>query len=73
MAMNWNQALSTRWNLIREAKKVPLPIDAQATEDRNAVAAAVRGAVSHVPAEPPPNFATMSDKEFRDWKRANFR
>jgi hypothetical protein len=48
-------------------------IDPEATEDRNAVAAAVRGASTQLPPEPPPDFARMSDRELAQWKRQNFR
>lgn len=40
-------------------------VDQGATEDREAVAAAVRGASTKVTAEPPPRFGAMSNSEFR--------
>jgi hypothetical protein len=39
--------------------------DAEATADRNAVAAAVRGASGRAPPEPKPNYGRLSDAEFR--------
>lgn len=43
----------------------------EAEVDRAAVAQAVRGQGGKVPAEPPPNFARMSDAELAAWKRDN--
>ena len=48
-------------------------IDKEATDDRNAVAAAVKGASTKVPADPPPDFSTMSAAEFQAAKRRLFR
>jgi hypothetical protein len=49
------------------------PVDQDASEDRAAVVAAVRGASdAHPPADPPPNFAYMSDQELREYTRKNF-
>lgn len=42
-----------------------LTIDQTATQDREAVAAAVRGASTRVTADPPPKFGGMSNAEFR--------
>ena len=39
--------------------------DKNATEDREVVAAAVRGASTKAPAEQPPNFSRMSNSEYR--------
>lgn len=46
--------------------------DKGVTEDRESVAAAVRGASTKVPDEPeiPSNVATMSDQEFEGWVRS---
>lgn len=40
-------------------------IDVQATEDRMMVTAAIRGASAPAQAEPPPNYARMSDSDLR--------
>jgi hypothetical protein len=48
-------------------------ISKEATEDRDAVAQAVRGASHELPPEPPPNFGSMSDRELAAWKKKNFR
>lgn len=42
-----------------------LQVDPQATADREAVAAAVRGASTKAPAAPPPKLGTMSDAKLR--------
>jgi hypothetical protein len=46
--------------------------DREATEDRAMVAAAVRGAAGHAPAEPAPKFGNMSAAEFGKYTRDNF-
>ena len=60
-----------QWNKVKAAlgkqlndrfKKLP---DRQATDDREAVAAAVRGASTKVSAEPAPKFGSQSNAEFR--------
>ncbi len=52
--------------LSREAESAfKSTVDSVATEDRDAVAAAVRGASTKVTAEPPPSFGHMSNSEFR--------
>lgn len=47
------------------AKKFSKLPDPAITEDRAAVSAAVRGASSRAPAEPPPNLSRMSNSEYR--------
>lgn len=48
------------------AKRASKRIDPQVTEDRAAVAAAVRGASTHrAPETPPPNYAQQSNAEYR--------
>lgn len=49
---------------VREFKSTD--IDENVTEDRNAVAAAVRGASTKAPAETAPNYSNMSNSELRD-------
>jgi len=58
--------------VIRRAQAVPLPIDADATADKLAVVAAIRGASAKVAVEPPPQLGTMSNNELRKWTRDNF-
>jgi hypothetical protein len=53
------------------AKKMGKLPDRQATEDREAVAAAVRGA-SRSPVETPPNYSSMPDGEFQKAKEKAF-
>jgi hypothetical protein len=48
-------------------------IDSLATEDRNAVAMAVKGASGHVPAGPPEDYSSMSTPEFEQAKRRLFK
>jgi hypothetical protein len=48
------------------------PVDPVATDDRDAVAAAVRGASTKVTAEPPPSFGHMSNSEFRKSVREKY-
>lgn len=68
-----------KWNAVKAelgkklhkmASKQP---DQNATEDRNAVAQAVKGASTKAPAEPAPDFSTMSAAEFEQAKRKLFR
>jgi hypothetical protein len=47
-------------------------IDENATVDREAVTAAIRGASAKVAAEPAPDFGRMSDGELREYNRKNF-
>jgi hypothetical protein len=47
------------------AKKFSKMPDKQATEDRETVAAAVRGASTRAPEGKAPNFAAMSDNDFQ--------
>lgn len=48
----------------KEVKSVQ--VDEEATEDRDAVAAAVRGASTRAPADAPVNFGNQSNSEFRN-------
>lgn len=48
----------------KEVKSVTF--DENVTEDRSAVAAAVRGASTKAPTEPPPNYSSLSNAELRD-------
>jgi len=51
------------------AKKVGPPIDEDVTADVAAMVASMRGASAKVSAaDPPPNFSTMSDQDFRAYK-----
>jgi hypothetical protein len=56
----------------RRAQAVPRSIDAEATADRESVAAAVRSAGGRVAVEPAPQLGTMSNNELRKWTRDNF-
>jgi hypothetical protein len=58
-------------DIIREAEKLPPPIDPDATAWRNEISWAVKSASAKRIAEPPPAFGRMTDNEFRDWKRNN--
>jgi len=65
-----------RWTQIEQslakefAKEVKsVTFDENVTEDRSAVAAAVRGASTKAPAEPAPNYTTMTNGELRDEMR----
>jgi len=49
--------------------RMPDPV---ATEDREAVAQAVRGAGGKAPPEPPPDFSRMSDAELRKFTQENW-
>ena len=51
----------------REVESVSF--DKNVSEDRSAVAAAVRGASTKAPTDPPPNYASMSNAELRDEMR----
>jgi hypothetical protein len=57
--------------IIKKARSRP-PIDEDATADRLAVTAAMRGASAKVSPEPPPNFGQMSDQELQRYTRENF-
>jgi hypothetical protein len=48
------------------------PIDPEATEMHDVVAAAVRGASGKASPEPPPNFGQMSDRQLREYTKTNF-
>lgn len=54
------------------AKKFSKMPDRSATEDREAVTAAVRGASTKAPAEAPPNYASSSNADFRKDVRAKY-
>ena len=45
-------------------------VDANATEDRQAVAAAVKGATTRAPESRPPDIGKMSDHEFREYQKS---
>ena len=60
-----NRALK---KMVQEARKVPTREDLIATEDREAVTAAVRGASSKMPPAKAPNLSRMNDQEFADYK-----
>lgn len=49
-----------------------MKVDPEATADRNAVAAAVRGASTKATAEPAPSLGKMSDAELRKYTMDNF-
>jgi hypothetical protein len=57
--------------VIKRAQAVPRPIDAEATADKESVAAAVRSAGGKVAVEPPPNLGQLTDRQFREWGRQN--
>ena len=62
---NWKRIeQSLAKEFAKEVKSVTF--DQDATEDRSAVAAAVRGASTKAPPEAPPNFSAMSNSEIRD-------
>lgn len=63
-AKHWAESRFKRamQRLYKAAQSVP---DRQATEDRAAVTAAVRGASSTAPPERPPNYGAMNDAEFK--------
>lgn len=69
----WNKVLrGLKPEALRDfpnAKKV----DPEATADREAVAAAVRGASTKVAADPAPDFSKMSDAELSKWKQDNMK
>jgi hypothetical protein len=54
------------------AKKAGALPDRNASDDREAVAAAVRGASAKATAEPAPNFGAMTDAELRKYNREHF-
>jgi hypothetical protein len=58
--------------VIKRAQAVPRPIDSDATADKLAVVAAIRGASAKAAVEPPPQLGTMSNNELRKWTRDNF-
>jgi hypothetical protein len=59
--------------LVREVEAAfKSTVDPVATDDREAVAAAVRGASTKVTAEPPPSFGNMSNSEFRKSVREKY-
>jgi hypothetical protein len=55
--------------LYRAAETIP---DPEATADRELIAQSIRGASGKFTAEPPPDFANMSDREFNQYTRKNF-
>jgi len=62
-----------RNQIIKEANALKPPIDPEATADRDAIAQAIREGQGpiNIP-EAPPNFATMSDREFKDFTRRHY-
>jgi hypothetical protein len=56
-------------DIIREAEKLPPPIDPDATQIRNDVAWAVKGASAKRIADPPPDLGKMTENEFREYKK----
>ena len=66
------------WNKIEKAlnqelsKKFSKLPDANATEDRDAVTAAVRGASSKAPEGKAPNLSRMTDSELRNFTKENY-
>jgi hypothetical protein len=69
---------SQKWGKVKAelgrqlAKKAGSLPDRNATDDREAVAAAVRGASAKAAAEPAPNFGAMTDAELRKYNREHF-
>jgi len=53
--------------MVKEAKN---RVDPDATEDRAAVTAAVKGASAKAPEEKPPNLGKMTQGEFEEYKRS---
>lgn len=60
---HFNNVKETTLRAIRKAAASAL--DPEATEDRNMVVAAVRGATSRAPEDAPPNYSGQSNAEFR--------
>lgn len=52
-------------NLKKEVQSMPAPIDPEATADRAAVAAAVRGTSTKMTEPPPPRYGDMNDADFK--------
>jgi hypothetical protein len=69
---------SQKWGKVKAelgrqlAKKAGSLPDRNATDDREAVAAAVRGASAKAAVEPAPNFGAMTDAELRKYNREHF-
>jgi hypothetical protein len=62
-----------RLDILNEAKKLPPPIDSEVSAWRAEIAQSMRGASMPLDfKEPAPNFAGMSDAEFRDFTRRNY-
>lgn len=64
MVQKWEKYLQKEW-----ASDFGPTIDPVATEDREAVAQAVRGASTKVTADPPPKLGGMSNAEYRKYVR----
>lgn len=58
--------------LTKELKATPRPVDRDATEVREAVTAAVRGASAKVPADTPPDYGRMSNYDFNKSVREKY-
>ncbi len=66
----WNVALRRlRYEMQKELSS---RIDPEATTDRAAIAAFMKSASGPINAEPPPKFATMSNREFEDYCRKHY-
>jgi hypothetical protein len=62
-----------RLDIINSAAKLPPPIDEEVSGWRSEIAASMRGASMPVDfKEPPSNFGSMSDAEFREFTRRNY-
>jgi hypothetical protein len=74
-ALNARAILNKAWrDVAHRARAVKPPIDADATADRNAVAAAVRDAHGKVEPSRPPDLSNASNKELNDYtKQFDFR
>jgi hypothetical protein len=60
-------------SILRQARSLKPPIDAEATADRDASVQAIRDGQgpAHIP-DPPVNFGRMTDKEFKEYTRIHY-
>ena len=65
----WNKVLKATAEKIKKDLSTTNQVDERMTSDREAVAAVIRGSKTVVPREEAPNFNTMSDQQFENWKR----
>jgi hypothetical protein len=72
VALHGREILNRAMREIVSRGQAHRPIDAQATADHDAVAAAVRGSSAKASPEPPPNFGNMSDRQLREYTKTNF-